>query len=527
MAAVSRAPIILLVDGNAANARLANRVLSDRGMVLRVAPQLNQAHSMARSLQPDLIMLSASMAGEDAFAIVKSLHLELPHAIILLVVDRFEGEKYFPLFRAGGSGMLVSSRLEDELKYWIGQPIQRKRLPNSADSSVASPILPSIDRLMLTGDSEVAKDLWKQIAAFAYTELPLLIVGEPGTGRTEIAEAVHAYSTDSELVPLRLFIDKQTTETDLDELLQSANNSAASATLPFDNVEQTNALLAESEKPSKYPTIILDGLQDASPRLQAKLLNILFSHSIYGNSRATTAITRYRFIGITDPSILELVALGQFSRELFHKWGACSIFAPPLRSRRQDLPSIVHLLLNQFQDSGVKYFEGVSLSIDEDALVLLQDHFWPGNRHELHSILLRCSIESQGRPIVADQVATALRGQPRIPLECRTEDHQSSWKSFVEQQLAADSCSLYEEAIRETEYRLISEVLRVTDCNQVQAAKRLGITRGSLRKKMKDLGIRIEHLPSQLEGNSKIMRRIDTSPNTTLRVALPETENAS
>jgi two-component system nitrogen regulation response regulator GlnG len=133
--------------------------------------------------------------------------------------------------------------------------------------------------------------------------------------------------------------------------------------------------------------------------------------------------------------------------------------------------------------------------ISQEALDRLCHHTWPGNIDELHSVLKRSLIEAKGNVILSDALQDAISRDPVLqdapaPGQRGTTD----WAMFVDLRVDAGASDLYSEAVAEMERKVLSHVLRHTAGNQAQASKILGITRTSLRKKLRLLGINVQHV---------------------------------
>jgi two-component system nitrogen regulation response regulator GlnG len=156
-----------------------------------------------------------------------------------------------------------------------------------------------------------------------------------------------------------------------------------------------------------------------------------------------------------------------------------------LRQRRDDIP----LLVDHFVRRSTRIqrtFSGTVPRVSEEALELLSQYDWPGNVDELQSILKRALIEGKGTVLATESLRGLLGdSSPMIPPPVDT----TAWRPLIEHELAAASERLYERAIEETEQRILPLVMQRCGGSQVKAAKALGMTRGSLRKKLRSHGL--------------------------------------
>src|SRR5262245_44605582 len=175
----------------------------------------------------------------------------------------------------------------------------------------------------------------------------------------------------------------------------------------------------------------------------------------------------------------------QFRGDLYYRLSVFTIKLPPLRERPEDMPLLIDHFVRRFNGELGKEVRQIS----PEAVDVLRRHPWPGNLRELQSVLKQALLRATGPVLVPDFL-------PPLPSE-PTADRASGdacldWDRFIDQRLAAHSENLYAEALESMEQHLITRVLRQTEGNQVQAAKILGITRGTLRTKVRSLGIAIE-----------------------------------
>ena len=138
-------------------------------------------------------------------------------------------------------------------------------------------------------------------------------------------------------------------------------------------------------------------------------------------------------------------------------------------------------------------------SISPEAEAILEAYDWPGNVRELQNTLRKAILESAGPILLADFLPQVLRSDQQR--EVLVDERSDGWLAFVDRRVAEGTESLYEDALLEMERRVISRVLEHTTGNQNQAAKLLGIARGTLRSKIRNLGINIERVVSQKDSS--------------------------
>jgi two-component system nitrogen regulation response regulator GlnG len=181
----------------------------------------------------------------------------------------------------------------------------------------------------------------------------------------------------------------------------------------------------------------------------------------------------------------------EFRLDLFHRLNGFEIVLPPLREREGDLKLLLDHFLKRFNKQLGKNHTGIS----PEALELMESYSWPGNIRELQAAVRRAMLMATGPTIIPELLPKEIvenLSQAAAARRVNCEDSSGiDLAGFVDQRLAADSDNLYQESLHMLERYLLTRVLRETQGNQSKAARRLGITRGSLRNKMRDLGIQV------------------------------------
>jgi two-component system nitrogen regulation response regulator GlnG len=198
-----------------------------------------------------------------------------------------------------------------------------------------------------------------------------------------------------------------------------------------------------------------------------------------------TVTTDVRVLAATNQDLEALVAQGKFRQDLYYRLGVFTIRLPPLRERGDDLLLLVQHYLRRFNRELGKDVQTVAPS----ALEVLRQYPWPGNVRELQSALKQALLRASGSVLMPEFLPDSLtRRNGAAP--AAAEDALTLGQ-FIDGRIAAGSEDLYAEALRRMERLLVTKVLQHTGGNQLQAAKVLGITRGSLRNKVRELGITI------------------------------------
>lgn len=322
---------------------------------------------------------------------------------------------------------------------------------------VAEPPAPMPQGISMIGHTPVMQALFRSVARIVNTDLPVIVAGEPGAGRSTLAQALHELSDrrDGPLVRLG----------------------------PVDSAETLSARLAEAQG----GTLILEDAAAMEPGLQARLSSLIEAVES-GPDRARAP----RLVATTGPDPEGDAEAGRLRPDLYYRLAGMVVMVPPLRSRLDDLPALARLMLDRVG-------QGTAM-LSDAALETLRAHPFPGNLRELDNLLRRLALTAQGPRIEAEDVAAALPtpGAPRVtspridpsrPLSEAVEQHLQRYFDLHGDQLPPPG--LYERVLREVERPLIQIALDACNGNQLRCADLLQINRNTLRKKVNDLNIEV------------------------------------
>ncbi|MFC5738748.1 two-component system nitrogen regulation response regulator GlnG [Rhodobacter sp. 140A] len=310
--------------------------------------------------------------------------------------------------------------------------------------------------LPLVGRTAAMQALYRLVARVMNADLPVLILGESGTGKSLIARAIHDFS-DRRTLP---FVVAQAAD------LQGADGpstllaKAKGGSLVFDEVgdydDETQGRIVR----------MLDALPDPAPRIMAT----------------------------TQVDLSALMEAGKFRQDLFYRLGGVTIAVPALRERVEDIPLLADHFLTRAERDGLG-----TRRFSAEALALVRAYAWPGNVRQLENTVRRLVVTSSEEEITRAEVEFVLGNQPAIePLRSGGEGEKLSASIARHLRRYFDlhggnlpAPGLYDRILREMEAPLIEIALDATGGNQARCADLLGINRNTLRKKITDLDIQV------------------------------------
>ena len=339
----------------------------------------------------------------------------------------------------------------------------------------------------IIGSSPLMQKVFKSVAKLVNTDLTVMIFGESGTGKELVAKILHEYGKrkNGPFVAINMAaIPKELIESEL------FGHEKGSFTGAF------------SKKSGKFEeadggTLFLDEIGDMPYEAQTRLLRVIQEgefNRVGGNEKIKTNL---RIITATHRNLDELVQNGGFREDLFYRLNVFPINLPPLRLILSDLNKLVHYFLNK------SYKEGLSKkNISEEAINELKKYKWPGNIRELENFIRRLVVLTTSNKITHSDIIKNLsktntmitesnsnNGLEKISLSMSVEQHLKNFFKLHKDKLP--SSGLYLRIINEVERPLISICLNATKGNQIKASKLLGLNRNTLRKKIKELKIKV------------------------------------
>jgi two-component system nitrogen regulation response regulator GlnG len=326
------------------------------------------------------------------------------------------------------------------------------------------------------------QQVFKLVGQVAASNATALITGESGTGKELVARAIYHHSDRSQQPFLAVncaAIPEQLLES---ELFGHEKGAFTGATVQrIGKFEQCNK-----------GTIFLDEIGDMTPATQTKILRVLQSGTferVGGNQPIQVDV---RVIAATNKPLEAAVAAKQFREDLFYRLNVVRIPIPPLRERPDDIP----LLVNYFLEKNARELKRPPKSVAASVIKTLEKYHWPGNVRELENAVRRAHVMAKSDAILLSDLPPEISGQSgatMLPTNGAAGEAAATDAAALARQLfqwAKRDPKL--KIIPAVERELVIQALKETNDNQVHAAKMLGITRATLRKRIDKFGIQRE-----------------------------------
>jgi DNA-binding NtrC family response regulator len=468
-------PTLLVIDDEPSILHAFRRVFREPDVILHTASTSAEGLRTIQNVHPDVVVLDIALPDQDGLATYQQLRRIDARIPVIFITGHGTTESAIEAMKLGAFEYLLKPLELGQLREVVDKAFTISRLmhvPVVVADDEAEPAGETSD--VLVGRCTAMQTVYKAIGRVAPQDVTALILGESGTGKELVARAIYRHSRRAE-GPFLAINCAAIPETLLESELFGHEKGAFTG--------------AERKRIGKFEqcsggTLFLDEIGDMSSLTQTKLLRVLQEQRferVGGNETITTDV---RLLAATNHDLERAVEEGAFRSDLYYRLSVFTIKLPPLRERPEDLPLIVEHFLKRFSRELGKEVQSAA----PETLEILQHYPWPGNLRELQSVLKQGLLQATGPVLIPDFLPPLTGGERRD----KTAPTAGDWDQFITERLRASSQDLYAEALAQMERQLLTRVLQQTGGNQLQAAKILGITRGSLRTKIRALGIVIE-----------------------------------
>ena len=456
---------ILIVDDDDAFRETLAETLQSLGHETSEAANGADGLSVAQRMRFDAIFLDHRMPGMDGLETLAALQARLPRLPPVVVLTAY----------ASGGNTIEAMRLGafDHLTKPIGRAavvevLQRALHAEAPAVATGGETDRDEDTDALIGPSDAMREVHKRIGLAAASAAPVLVRGETGTGKEMVARALHRHSAraDAPFIAINCAaIPKELLESELFGHVRGAFTGATG--------DRAGCFRA-----ANGGVLLLDEIGDMAPNVQAKILRALQEGEVTPLGSHRTVKVDVRVIAATHRDLALAVRDGSFREDLFYRLNVLSIRVPPLRDRLADIiPLAEHFLRLAASRAGGTGAAAKTLSAP--AAQLLLRHVWPGNVRELRNLMERCNALVRHRVIgAADLSGDMAIATDRLPATDGAGGLPADWLGG---ELPA--------TVERLERLLLAHALTQANGNRAEAARKLGIHRQLLYKKMAQYGL--------------------------------------
>jgi len=443
-----------------------------------VAESGSHGVEQVRRTAPDVVLLDLHLPdrpGLDVYRSIRALDARVP---VIFITAGKTAASAIEAVKHGAFDYLHKPLDVQQLRRVVAEALEvgRTRVPvRIAEAALRS----EEDDGALLGSSTKMLDIYKAIGRVAAQDVTVLVTGESGTGKELVARAIYQHSARAKGPFLALncaAIPENLLESELFGHERGAFTGADRRRIG--KFEQCNG-----------GTLLLDEIGDMPVALQAKILRLLQDQTFERVGGNETIRTDVRLIASTHRDLRARAAEDKFRPDLYYRLGVFTIHLPPLRERGDDLPILVRHYLRRFSD---EYGREVR-EIAPEALARLRAYRWPGNIRELQSVLRQALLRASGT-VLLPAFLPDLAGVSELTRNIVAASEQSfDLERFIRQRLLPTTNDLSAETHREVDRLLMTLALEYTRGNHREASKLLGISRQTMRMRLRAMGLHVAH----------------------------------
>ena len=457
---VSIQPTILIVDDEK-HTRDGLRRLLENEYDVYVAADIAGAIDVLEREQIEILLTDLRLGNEDGMTLIDRA-LKMPHPPICIMMTAYGSVDIAVEAMKRGAYDFVTKPLNlDKVEMLIARALGARKLEQE-NRTLRQQVDERYGLENIIGDSAALREVLDTIRQVAPSSANVLIEGESGTGKELAAHAIHNLSRRNKAKFVAVHcaaLSPQLLESELFGHEKGAFTGAHERRIG--RFEQANG-----------GTIFLDEVAEIDPSTQVKLLRVMSEERAFervgGNQPLRADV---RIIAATNKNLETLVRERKFRDDLFFRLNVVRITMPPLRERKEDIPLLIRGFLRHF----CKANEKPLVDLTADAMDALLTYNWPGNVRELRTAIEHGVVMATGPKITVRDLPMALRQAASAVLPRGI----SAAKAFGEKSRPLD--------IRETEKKLIIQALAATNGNVTAAAKKLGISRRTLHRKINEM----------------------------------------
>ena len=445
--------ILLVEDEKLIRWSLSNR-LTKEGYVVVEADRGSEALKALDEQEIDLVLLDYRLPDTDGIQVLKSMAPRFRDLPVIMMTAYSTVESAIEAMKLGAFDYLNKPFEIDELLVTIQKALETTALKRELSRYRRAQEERFGMGNLVGRNPKIAEvfELVRKIAASSATTI--LLQGESGTGKDLLANAIH-YASDRAKKPFMNITCSALPETLLETELFGHEKGA------FTDAKTSKKGLFEL---ADLGTVFLDEVGEIGPNLQSKLLRFIEDRTFKRVGGTVDIKVDVRIVAATNVNLEQAVAEGRFRKDLFYRLKVIPIYLPPLRERSEDIPLLVKYFIDHFNREFKKTTRGVSHS----AMQALLEYPWPGNIRELKNLIERVMI-LENKEII---------DMPDLPREILGQEPSHS----AEQTFSLPPGGV---VLEDVERSLIEQSLKRTGGNQTRAARLLGLTRDTLRYRLK------------------------------------------
>ena len=414
---------------------------------------------------PRVLVSDIRMPGESGLSLLSKIKARFPHIPVIIMTAYSDLDSAVAAFQGGAFEYLPKPFDVDQAVALVRRALEQTAHQNGAseEATLAPEIL---------GQAPAMQEVFRAIGRLSQSHATVLINGESGSGKELVARALHRHSPrrDAPFIAINTAaIPRDLLESELFGHERGAFTGA-------------QAMRRGRFEQAEGGTLFLDEIGDMPAELQTRLLRVLSDNNFYRVGGHQPIRANVRVIAATHQNMEERVRQGLFREDLFHRLNVIRLRLPPLRERREDIPTLAkHFISLSAQELGVE-----AKRLSEATLKYLQSLDFPGNVRQLENLCHWLTVMAPGQTVEVADLPPELKDHP-------VRDQPANWgealMAEVDRVLAQSPGEVFDLLNRDFERILIRRALNATGGRRIEAAQLLGIGRNTITRKIQELGL--------------------------------------
>ncbi len=424
---------------------------------VRTAANAEEGWKLYREEKPDLILTDIRMPGQSGIELLEKILGDNRHAMVILMTAYGSVEDAVKAMKKGAFYYLTKPVNMEELEFLVKKALNSRTLAEENQELRQALFTQKFEKGDMVVRSKKMKDILKTVDQIAQSSAAVLIEGESGTGKELVAHRIHELSQRHNGPFVAVHCAALTESLLSSELFGHERGAFTGA------VDRKTGRFEKAHQ----GTLFLDEIGEISQETQVKLLRVLQEGEFERVGGTKTIKVDVRLLCATNKNLLDEVKAGRFREDLYYRINVIYLKLPPLRERKEDIPLLAESFVKSLALTNAKKIK----SIAPGALEALQKYDWPGNIRELKNILERMVVLSSGEELTADLVPDDIKNS-------QTVRGSAAPVPVSENSNLSDMEKIY-----------IQQALAAVKGNKSLAAKKLGISRRTLYRKIQEYGL--------------------------------------
>ena len=460
---------VLIVDDEKLVAWSLRQALTEEGYVVDTCATGTEARAKFNDFSPQVVLLDIRLPDANGLELLQEFKENDEDTIIIMITAYADADSAVEALKDGADDFIGKPFDLDKIRLIVAKALEKRRLEKQVDY-FKDQYKRRYTHDQLIGNSPAMIQVFKMIKICAESDIKcILIQGESGTGKELVARSIHFHSPRSDAPFIELNCAAIPEHLIENELFGHEKGA-------YTHAESRQKGIFEA---AEGGTVFLDEIGDMPLHMQAKILKIIETRRFRRLGGVHELDSDVRIIAATNQDLEAMVAENRFRGDLYFRLNVINITLPPLRERLEDIPVLANYFLDKLNEEHGRGIQGIS----QEALECLKEYNWPGNVRELKNAIERAYMLEQEKVLTARVMCCDLKpcpGKPELP---KAQEPVVSPDGRI--CLPEDGIS-----IMEVEKELIRQALERFRGNQTKAARFLGMTRDSLRYRMKKYELR-------------------------------------